>query len=248
MPEGELANATLQRAPACRLRSTRTASRSTSSTSYVNFGWEYVWHCHILSHEEMDMMRSQVGGGRAEGADVAVVRSVAGSGNNQRYVPDLDGQLEERDGLRRRAVLQPDRPVEHPGDGASRRSSASSRSSSTGIGPATGHADVRRRDPEHKDVYYYQVYAVNTVGDTWDYSNPAFNDIPPGGGFPTLTRRLAGAVTTSIVAAPVEPDGERGREERQDGHGHAELDGQLDERDGLPRPAGRQRRRSPAAW
>jgi len=25
----------------------------------VNFGWEYVWHCHILSHEEMDMMRPQ---------------------------------------------------------------------------------------------------------------------------------------------------------------------------------------------
>ena len=23
----------------------------------VNFGWEYVYHCHILSHEEMDMMR-----------------------------------------------------------------------------------------------------------------------------------------------------------------------------------------------
>jgi fibronectin type 3 domain-containing protein len=23
----------------------------------VNFGHEYVWHCHILSHEEMDMMR-----------------------------------------------------------------------------------------------------------------------------------------------------------------------------------------------
>ncbi|MFF2951636.1 multicopper oxidase domain-containing protein [Kitasatospora sp. NPDC057965] len=26
----------------------------------VNFGWEYVIHCHILSHEEMDMMRPQV--------------------------------------------------------------------------------------------------------------------------------------------------------------------------------------------
>ena len=25
--------------------------------SLVNFGLEYVWHCHILSHEEMDMMR-----------------------------------------------------------------------------------------------------------------------------------------------------------------------------------------------
>ena len=23
----------------------------------TSFGWEYVWHCHILSHEEMDMMR-----------------------------------------------------------------------------------------------------------------------------------------------------------------------------------------------
>ena len=27
------------------------------SNQMVNFGWEYVWHCHILSHEEMDMMR-----------------------------------------------------------------------------------------------------------------------------------------------------------------------------------------------
>jgi FtsP/CotA-like multicopper oxidase with cupredoxin domain len=26
----------------------------------VNFGWEYVWHCHILSHEEMDFMHSLV--------------------------------------------------------------------------------------------------------------------------------------------------------------------------------------------
>ncbi len=23
----------------------------------TNFGWEYMWHCHLLSHEEMDMMR-----------------------------------------------------------------------------------------------------------------------------------------------------------------------------------------------
>jgi len=26
----------------------------------TNFGWEYVWHCHVLSHEEMDMMRPVV--------------------------------------------------------------------------------------------------------------------------------------------------------------------------------------------
>ncbi len=27
------------------------------TNALANFGWEYVWHCHILSHEEMDMMR-----------------------------------------------------------------------------------------------------------------------------------------------------------------------------------------------
>lgn len=24
----------------------------------VNYGWEYVWHCHLLAHEEMDMMHA----------------------------------------------------------------------------------------------------------------------------------------------------------------------------------------------
>ena len=27
------------------------------TNEYTNFGWEYVYHCHILCHEEMDMMR-----------------------------------------------------------------------------------------------------------------------------------------------------------------------------------------------
>jgi FtsP/CotA-like multicopper oxidase with cupredoxin domain len=27
------------------------------SNQYADFGWEYVWHCHLLGHEENDMMR-----------------------------------------------------------------------------------------------------------------------------------------------------------------------------------------------
>lgn len=27
------------------------------ANALTDFGWEYVWHCHILGHEEMDMMR-----------------------------------------------------------------------------------------------------------------------------------------------------------------------------------------------
>ncbi|HNN12341.1 MAG TPA: multicopper oxidase domain-containing protein, partial [Anaerolineales bacterium] len=32
---------------------------TTIANQLVNFGWEYVYHCHILTHEEMDMMRPQ---------------------------------------------------------------------------------------------------------------------------------------------------------------------------------------------
>jgi len=31
-----------------------------TENAMVNFGYEYVWHCHILSHEENDMMRTTV--------------------------------------------------------------------------------------------------------------------------------------------------------------------------------------------
>ena len=27
------------------------------TNQYANYGWEYVWHCHLLGHEENDMMR-----------------------------------------------------------------------------------------------------------------------------------------------------------------------------------------------
>lgn len=30
------------------------------TNTMTNFEWEYVWHCHILSHEEMDMMRPMI--------------------------------------------------------------------------------------------------------------------------------------------------------------------------------------------
>jgi hypothetical protein len=69
----------------------------------------------------------------------------------------------------------------------------------TGVGPGTG---VRTYDYEvGRTSYQYQVYAINVVGDVWDYSNPAFNEIPPGGGWPTLTLDSRGGAT-STVAAP----------------------------------------------
>lgn len=34
----------------------------TTVNAVVNYGWEYVWHCHLLGHEENDMMRPIVFG------------------------------------------------------------------------------------------------------------------------------------------------------------------------------------------
>jgi len=49
----------------------------------VNFGWEYVYHCHILSHEEMDMMRP-VSVALPPNAPDGLAWSVSGTGNNTR--------------------------------------------------------------------------------------------------------------------------------------------------------------------
>lgn len=70
----------------------------------------------------------------------------------------------------------------------------------TGVGPGTGprtYEDVVGND---RTVYEYRVYAINSVGDTWDYSDPALNRIPPGGGFPVVTVDSRGTGVTSIPA------------------------------------------------
>ncbi len=47
----------------------------------VNFGWQYVYHCHILSHEEMDMMRP-VSVAIPPIAPDGLAYTISGAGNN----------------------------------------------------------------------------------------------------------------------------------------------------------------------
>lgn len=51
----------------------------------VNFGWEYVYHCHILSHEEMDMMRP-VSVALPPNKPDGLISAITGTGNNARVV------------------------------------------------------------------------------------------------------------------------------------------------------------------
>jgi FtsP/CotA-like multicopper oxidase with cupredoxin domain len=39
---------------------TQTGNPTTVANDFYDFGWEYVWHCHLLGHEENDMMRPTV--------------------------------------------------------------------------------------------------------------------------------------------------------------------------------------------
>ena len=61
----------------------------------TNLGWEYVYHCHILSHEEMDMMRPVLVALPPNKAD-----GLAFDGTN----PDLERQFDQRNVVRGAAV------------------------------------------------------------------------------------------------------------------------------------------------
>jgi FtsP/CotA-like multicopper oxidase with cupredoxin domain len=173
---------------------------------YVNFGWEYVLHCHILSHEEMDMMRSQIiAVNPAAPTFISALRT--GNGPNRVYtVRWTDNSKNETAFVIERrvagsnsawtqvAMVQTEQRVN--------RTAPPAGSTTTGAG--LGPAQYIDRIGNTNTLYEYQVYAINTVGDTWDYSNPAFNAIPAGGGFPTVTvdSRTSGQGSGVTVAAP----------------------------------------------
>jgi len=130
---------------------------------YVNFGWEFVWHCHILAHEEMDMMRP-IPIAIAPRAPSNLVGVKQGS---KAILTWADNSLSETSFLIERA---------------------NDVNFATGLASFTVGADVTT----YTDVglksnvnYYYRVRALNTVGDTWDYSNPNINEGVAG--FPHLT-------------------------------------------------------------
>ena len=74
-----------------------------ATNELTDFGWEYVWHCHLLSHEEMDMVRPivfQVPSVTPTGP--AELAADAFSARARR--PVLDRSVEQRDRLQDRAA------------------------------------------------------------------------------------------------------------------------------------------------
>jgi hypothetical protein len=153
---------------------------------FVNFGWEYVYHCHILSHEEMDMMHAQVVGVAPKAPDFISAIASGNGGNRQYTVTWTDNSKNE-------TAFVIERSSSPTGPWSVLATVPSDRLTT---GPGTGTRTFQDRT---RNTFYYQVYAINVVGDTWDYSNPAFNEIPPGGGWPTLTLDSRGGTPPVVV-------------------------------------------------
>ncbi len=137
------------------------ATNSTVVNEIVNFGWEYVWHCHILSHEEMDMMRP-MSLALPPSAPSNLVANSAGNAvnltwtNNSKSATSFTVQRAQNATFTQDLVTLP----------AVYDTNATDTSASGGT------------------RYYYRVYASNTVGAT---QSSNFKTSPGGDSFPTLT-------------------------------------------------------------
>ena len=145
---------------------------------YINFGWEYVYHCHILAHEEMDMMHAVVIAVPPKAPSNLAV-TLQGAKANLTWT-DVTGET----GYTIQRALD---------DGFT-----------TKLVTYTVGANINAfQDPDalkNKTTYYYRIFATNTVGDTWDYSDPNLNELVPGVPiFPTMTVNSAFSTIVTVT-------------------------------------------------
>jgi FtsP/CotA-like multicopper oxidase with cupredoxin domain len=142
----------------------------------TNFGWEYVWHCHILSHEEMDMMRP-VSVAVPPNAPTIVSAVASGKGKNQIVTLTwTDNSTTETGFIVQRSL--------------------------TGAGPWTVIATLNPNTVTYIDpigttkvgAYFYQVLAANNVG---------YSGTP---GYSTLTVTSgSGILSVGVIPLPLNP-------------------------------------------
>lgn len=136
----------------------------------VNFGWEYVYHCHLLSHEEMDMMHSVVVAVKPKAPTMLTAAQIVNAAQNNIVLNWKDNSSNETSYVVQRA--------------------------GSAAGPWTTLKDLPPNSSTYTDqisnlktIYYYRVFASNTVGDT---ATP---------GFPTKTEssNFSNVVSVSTV-------------------------------------------------
>lgn len=141
----------------------------------INFGWEYVWHCHILSHEEMDMMHAI---SFAMAPDTPTGLSGTRQSGPTRNVLNWTNQAANATAFR----------VER----ATNSTFTANLTVFTTAGVVTTYSDTTINT---NTTYYYRVQAINVVGDTVVYPAPAV-------GYPKVTS-TSGYSNVVVVSPPL---------------------------------------------
>ncbi len=148
---------------------------------YINFGAEYLWHCHILSHEEMDMMRP---------ISIALpplapsISSAIKTGETSKSVNVtwMDNSIAETSYELQRRVL---------GSALWTTVQTVTRPLNDTYVNGTGPVTFADKLPSGTATYQYRVLAFNAVGDPTDYTGVGV------GNFPTITTQSASQIVNA---------------------------------------------------
>ncbi len=151
---------------------------------YVNFGWEYVWHCHILSHEEMDMMH---------GLAFAVAPASPGNLAATTTGGPLSARLTWTDNSANESGFKIERATDANFTLNLTTFDAPPSSPESAVGGALEYIDSTIQS---NTSYYYRVLATNVVGDATPYPAPAV-------GFPTKTVNSGVSNTAQLINGPI---------------------------------------------
>ena len=155
-----------------------------STNVMTNFGWEYVWHCHLLGHEENDMMRPLV----LQVAQAVVLLPGAPTG-----VTATGGNAQ--------AVVSFTAPASNGGSPITSYTVTSSPGGNTATGTAS---PITVTGLTNGTAYTFTVRATNKVGvGTGPASSPS-NSVTPATvpGAPTIGTATAGNAQAVVSFAP----------------------------------------------
>jgi hypothetical protein len=125
-----------------------------------NFGWEYVWHCHLLGHEENIMMRPMAVAVTPKPASGLTATAVTGAVN----LSWTDNSANETGFVLQRATAA----------APTTWTTVTAVQSDQTTGPASPRpVTYADKSVARKTTYLYRIVATNVVGDTTTYPTPA---------------------------------------------------------------------------
>jgi len=176
----------------------------TTVNQLLNFGWEYVWHCHILGHEENDMMRPMV----FQAAPPAPSNLLAAVASNQVQLTFTDMSASESSFILQRSVNDPTFAAPTQVSIPASAPAAGTTVVGTSFGATMTFTDsVAPPDPVTGGVYYYRVKAEDSFQPTNPPSYPPWVAQPMSSAWSNVATLGSTFMTISAPAITYGQDG-----------------------------------------